>query len=143
MITGIGALGKCDSSSNFVCLDYSALSTSNIVSIEASRSTDSVHSPEFALGRSIPPSSYQADSSLTDVFYCINIEPSMNLKVTTFEFNSANVDQISVSLIRTFVPSLHNQVSAVYMLSVNTTAYNLLIHRNVLDNYYPRWKCKV
>lgn len=133
-------LGKCDSSSNFVCLDYSALSTSNIVSIEASPSTDSVHSPEFALGRSIPPSSYQADSLLTDVFYRINIEPSMNLKVTTFEFNSANVDQISVSLIRTFVPSLHNQVSVVYM---STTVYNQLIHRNVLDNYYPRWKCKV
>ncbi len=103
--------GKCDSSSIFVCLDYNAISLGRIVSVEASPSANAAaYPPESALGGQTMPGFYQAESSLVDVFYRINIEPSMSLKVTTFEFNSVNVDQISVTLSKNFVPSLHNQV---------------------------------
>ncbi len=103
-------LGKCDSMSTYVCLDYTALSKGRITNIDASPSSDSAHPPENALGGRSSSSSYQADSSQIYVYYRIDIEPSMSLKVTTFEFNSKNVDQISVSLIKDGVPSLHNQV---------------------------------
>lgn len=106
-------VGKCDSQSKYVCIDYTALTNEKISNIDASPSSDSSHSPENALGGRNSTSasvSYQADSSLTYVYYRININPRDFLKVTTFEFNSKNVDEIFVTMIYDGTPSLINQV---------------------------------